>query len=70
MTTISLRLPDEIHRRLRTLAEKTRRTKTSFIKEMIESCLPEYEDAYEALDRLNEKKARYLKSGELIRRSL
>jgi RHH-type rel operon transcriptional repressor/antitoxin RelB len=65
MNAISLRLPDDIHDRLNRLAEKTKRTKSSFIKEMIETSLEEYEEAYLALERLNEKNARYLSTEEL-----
>lgn len=65
MATISVRLPEEISRRLDRLAEKTRRTKTSFVKEMIEDSLADYEEAYTALDRLNDKNAKYLTTDEL-----
>ena len=65
MSVLSLRLPDDIHDRLNKLAEKTKRTKSSFIKEMIETSLEEYEEAYLALERLNEKNARYLTTEEL-----
>jgi RHH-type rel operon transcriptional repressor/antitoxin RelB len=65
MSVLSLRLPDGIHDRLNRLAEKTKRTKSSFIKEMIETSLDEYEEAYLALERLNEKNARYLTTEEL-----
>jgi RHH-type rel operon transcriptional repressor/antitoxin RelB len=65
MMTLSIRLPEEILKRLSRLSEKTKRTKTSFIKEMIEESLAEYEEAYTALDRLNEKNAKYLTSEEL-----
>jgi RHH-type rel operon transcriptional repressor/antitoxin RelB len=65
MSVISLRLPDDVHDRLNKLAEKTKRTKSSFIKEMIETSLEEYEEAYLALERLNEKNARYLTTEEL-----
>ena len=65
MAVLSLRLPDNIHGRLNRLAEKTKRTKSSFIKEMIETSLEEYEEAYLALERLNEKNARYLTTEEL-----
>jgi RHH-type rel operon transcriptional repressor/antitoxin RelB len=65
MPVISIRLPDDISRRLNALARRTRRTKTSFIKEMIEERLADYEDAYTALERLNDKNARYLTTGEL-----
>ena len=65
MAVLSVRLPDTIYRRLSRLSEKTKRTKTSFIKEMIETSLEENEEAYLALDRLNEKNARYLTTEEL-----
>ncbi len=65
MSVLSLRLPDGIYDRLNKLAEKTKRTKSSFIKEMIETSLDEYEDAYLALERLNENNARYLTTEEL-----
>lgn len=65
MSVLSLRLPDDVNDRLNRLAEKTKRTKSSFIKEMIETSLEEYEEAYLALERLNEKNARYLSTEEL-----
>ncbi len=65
MGMLSVRLSEEIDRRLNVLSEKTKRTKTSFIREMIESSLADYEEAYTALDRLNEKNAKYLTSEEL-----
>ena len=68
MPVISIRLPDDISRRLNALARKTRRTKTSFIKEMIEEKLSDYEEAYTALERLNDKNARYLTTEELERK--
>jgi len=65
MAMLSVRLSEETHRRLKRLSEKTKRTKTSFIREMIENSLADYEEAYTALDRLNEKNAKYLTSEEL-----
>lgn len=65
MTVLSVRLPEEIYKRLDILAKKTRRTKTSFIKEIIEDSLADFEEAYTALDRLNEKNANYLTTEEL-----
>jgi RHH-type rel operon transcriptional repressor/antitoxin RelB len=65
MVTLSVRFPDDLARRLNNLAEKTRRTKTSFIREMIEQFLDEYEEAYIALERINEKNAKYLTTEEL-----
>jgi RHH-type transcriptional regulator, rel operon repressor / antitoxin RelB len=65
MPVVSIRLPDEISRRLNALAKKTKRTRTSFIREMVEEKLTDYEDAYIALERLNDKNARYLTTEEL-----
>jgi RHH-type transcriptional regulator, rel operon repressor / antitoxin RelB len=65
MPVISIRLPDEVSRRLNALAKKTKRTKTSFIREMVEDKLTDYEEAYTALERLNDKNARYLTTEEL-----
>ena len=65
MTVLSLRLPEEIYKRLDMLAKKTRRTKTSFIREIIEDSLADFEEAYTALERLNEKNANYLTTEEL-----
>jgi RHH-type rel operon transcriptional repressor/antitoxin RelB len=50
---------------LNKLAEKSKLTKMSSIREMIEQALDEYEEAYVALDRLNDKNAKYLKTEEL-----
>jgi RHH-type rel operon transcriptional repressor/antitoxin RelB len=67
MATLSLRLPDEIFQRLNRLTKKTRRTKSSFIQEIIEESLEDFEDGYTALERLNEKNARYLTTEEVER---
>lgn len=42
----SIRLPDDLEQRLTNLAVKTGRTKAFYIREMIESALPELEDLY------------------------
>jgi len=65
MTVLSVRLPEEIYKRLDLLAKKTKRTKTSFIKEIIEDSLADFEESYTALERLNEKNAKYLTTEEL-----
>jgi RHH-type rel operon transcriptional repressor/antitoxin RelB len=65
MTTFSLRLPDDILKRLSMLAKRTRRSKSSFIQEMIENSLEDLEDGYAALERLNQKNAEYLTTEEL-----
>jgi len=65
MATLSLRLPDDVFKRLSELAKKTRRTKSSFILELIEDSLDDLEDGYIALERLNQKNARYLTTEEV-----
>jgi RHH-type rel operon transcriptional repressor/antitoxin RelB len=46
----SIRLPEEIERRLDALAEKTGRTKAFYIREMILTHIDEMEDYYLAAD--------------------
>jgi len=65
MATLSLRLPDDVFKRLSSLAKKTRRTKSSFIQEMLEESLDDLEAGYIALERLNQKNARYLTTEEV-----
>lgn len=62
---INVRVSDEIANRLLYLAEKTNRPKSFYIKDMLEKYIDEYEDAYLALDRLNNKNARYLNTEEV-----
>lgn len=57
--TLNIRLTDEIAARLDILAEKTKRPKSYYVKEILTRYLGEYEDAYLALERLNDKNARY-----------
>lgn len=63
--TLNVRISDEIERRLEDLAEKTRRPKSFYIKDMLEKYLDEYEEAYLALDRISENNARYYTSKEV-----
>lgn len=65
MSTLSVRLPDELFIKLEELAKKTRRTKSSFIKQMIEENVEDYEDAYNALERLNDRNSKYLTTEEV-----
>ena len=60
MNVLTVRLDDETYNRLVNLASKNRRTKSSYIKEMLEIYLEDFEDAYSALERLNQKNAKYL----------
>jgi len=65
MATFSLRLPDDILKRLSMLAKKTRRSKSSFVQELIVESLDDLEDGYIALERLNQKNALYLTTEEV-----
>jgi len=64
----SIRLPEEIERRLDALAEKTGRTKAFYIREMILNHIDEMEDYYLAADvveRLRQGKERTFTSKEV-----
>jgi RHH-type rel operon transcriptional repressor/antitoxin RelB len=50
--TTSIRLSPEISKRLDWLAEKTGRTKASYLRMIIESGVSDMEDYYRAVDRL------------------
>jgi RHH-type rel operon transcriptional repressor/antitoxin RelB len=65
MAIISLRIPDATFERLARLAKKTKRSKSSFIQETIEKSIDDWEDGYIALERLNDKNARYLTTEEV-----
>ncbi len=65
MAVLTVRLDDKTYNRLADLASKNRRTKSSYIKEMLEIYLEDFEDAYSALQRLNQKNAQYLTTEEV-----
>jgi predicted DNA-binding protein len=65
MSVITVRLDEQMAERLNRLAQKNRRTKSSYIKEMLELYLEDFEDGYTALERLNQKNVRYLSSEEV-----
>jgi RHH-type rel operon transcriptional repressor/antitoxin RelB len=56
---LNVRLTDDLSARLDFLADKTKRPKSFYIREILIRHLPEYEDAYLALDRLNDRTAKY-----------
>jgi len=62
---ITVIIPDEIEKRLEKLSSKTKRPKSFYIKDMLEKYLDEYEDTFLALDRLNEKTAKYYTTEEV-----
>jgi RHH-type rel operon transcriptional repressor/antitoxin RelB len=61
---LNVRLSDDLAERLEGLSTKTRRPKGFYVKELLEEHLAEYEDRYLALERLNEKNAKYYTSDE------
>ncbi|MGO9084568.1 MAG: TraY domain-containing protein [Candidatus Sulfotelmatobacter sp.] len=66
----SIRLPEEVERRLGLLAEKTGRTKAFYIRDMILNHLDEIEDYYFAADvveRLRKGQERTFSSQEMRR---
>jgi len=65
MPVITVRLDKNTYNRLDDLAKKARRTKSSYIREMIELYLEDFEDGTTGLERLNEKNARYLSTKEV-----
>jgi len=62
---LNVRLTDEMSSRLDLLAEKTKRPKSFYIKEILTQHLSEYEDAYFALDRLNDRNAKYYSTEDM-----
>ena len=62
---LNVRLTDDISSRLDFLAEKTKRPKSFYIKEILDQHLAEYEDAYLALDRLNDRNAKYYSTEDM-----
>ena len=52
MDTVSLRLPDDLSRRLQQLADRTGRSKTFYMIEAIQEHLDDLEDLYLAEQRL------------------
>ena len=63
--TLNVRISDEVEKRLEDLAEKTKRPKSFYIKDMLEKYLDEYEEAYLALESISEKNSRYYTSKEV-----
>lgn len=56
---LAIRLPEDIEARLTALAAKTGRTKTFYAREAILSHLDDMEDAYLALNRLENSSKRW-----------
>ncbi len=57
---LSVKLPEELENRLNNLADKTKRSKSFYMREALERYLEEYEEGLLALERLNDRNAEYL----------
>ena len=62
---LNVRIEEDLSDRLELLAEKTKRSKSFYIKEILTQHLAEYEDAYLALDRLNDRNAKYYSTEDM-----
>ncbi len=63
----TVRLPEDLARRLDRLAKSTKRSKSSFIVEALQRYLEEREDLETALARVREPQAEYLDHDEVKR---
>lgn len=59
MSTLCVRLPEEIDKRLNYLSSQTGRTKTYYVREAVLDHLEEIEDTYIALKRLEKPEKTY-----------
>ena len=64
-TSVSLRLPDELARKLNDIAKETERSKSFIIQKAIESYLDDFADLQVALDRLQDKTDKVISSAEM-----
>ncbi len=67
-SSLTIRIPDEIARRLDALARSLDRPKSYIVKKAMESYLDEYADYLIALERLHDKDDAIISSEELRRR--
>jgi len=67
MAVQTVRLPEEIARRLEKLAKSTKRSKSSFIVEALQTYLDERDDLETALARVREPQAEYVDHDEVKR---
>lgn len=67
MSVQTVRLPEAIARRLEKLAKSTKRSKSSFIVEALETYLDERDDLETALARVREPQAEYVDHDEVKR---
>jgi len=67
-SSLTIRIPEDIARRLDALARSLDRPKSYIVKKAMESYLDEYSDYLIALDRLHDKDDAIISSKELRRR--
>ncbi|MGD1148045.1 MAG: ribbon-helix-helix domain-containing protein [Thermoanaerobaculaceae bacterium] len=67
MAVQTVRLPEAIARRLEKLAKSTKRSKSSFIVEALQTYLDERDDLETALARVREPQAKYVDHDEVKR---
>jgi predicted DNA-binding protein len=60
MTILNVKLDDDTATRLDLLAKGSQRTKSSYIKEMLELYLEDFEDGISALGRINDNNAEFV----------
>lgn len=60
MTVLNVSLNDDTASRLDCLAKKSKRTKSSYINEILDMYLEDFEDGMSAIERINEEDAEYL----------
>ena len=56
---LAVRLPDDVEKRLKALAQKTGRTKTYYVREAVVDHIDNLEDTYLALERLEKPAKRW-----------
>lgn len=66
LKALPLKVPEEMYNRLATLALKTHRTKSFYIREALNSYLEDLEDTYLALERL-EKPGKIYSMTEVVK---
>ncbi len=65
---IAIRLPEELENKLSSLAKKTKRSKSFYVREAIERYLEDIEDYYSGIEALNNTKRIY--PSDEVRREL
>jgi RHH-type rel operon transcriptional repressor/antitoxin RelB len=61
---LSIRLPKKLEEELEVISKRTERPKSYFIRKALEQYLEDLKDYTIALDRVNDKKAEYLRPEE------